>query len=316
MQSFTIFSSIFDNTTQKKKEFKSWESFESFLYKISEIPGYKPKKGEYIDKKIATPLFSPAIYNENTTRANANVIKWAKWAALDVDDYEGSADDAIAPFKNYYYVCYSSASSTKEHPRFRLVFPLQFDVKTENIRHFWYALNTEFNSVGDHQCKDLSRMYYVPAKYKGAFNFIFTNKGDIINPQEMMQKHDYVETFKSSFGSNFSEKIKAKMKEYRETKLINDDISWSSYEDCPFVYKKWLVEYQVISETGWYAAMYKIMSGIANSAIKAGYPITPTEIAILCEEIDSATGSIQKTRYGNRPYEVEAARAIDYVLSS
>ena len=40
---------------------------------------------------------------------------------------------------------------------------------------FWYALNKELGDIGDPQTKDLSRMYYVPGKYEGAYNFIFNN---------------------------------------------------------------------------------------------------------------------------------------------
>ena len=58
--------------------------------------------------------------------------------------------------------------------------------------------------------------------------------------------------------------------------------------------------------------MYQIMISIAGSAIKYKYPITATEISILCRQIDLETGGW----YKNRPIEKEAQRAIDYVLSN
>jgi hypothetical protein len=54
------------------------------------------------------------------------------------------------------------------------------------------------------------------------------------------------------------------------------------------------------------------MISIAGSAIKYKYPITATEISILCRQIDLETGGW----YKNRPLEKEAQRALDYVLGS
>ena len=172
--SLTVFDSIFDNKTSKRMDFAEWTDLEKVLYRLSKMPGYKAKRGEM---KKSSSLISPAIYQPNSTRANANVIAWAGWAALDVDSYEGDMQTGLAQYQDYHFVCYSTASSTIEKPKFRLVFPLVRHVPAESIRHFWFALNKQFNSIGDEQAKDLSRMYYVPAQYPGANNFIFTNSG-------------------------------------------------------------------------------------------------------------------------------------------
>lgn len=307
MTNLTIFSNIFDNKTHKAMSFSSLEKFEKLLYDLSKQPGYKPKKGEF---KAGSPLISPAVYTQGETRKNVNVTKWAKWAALDVDEYDTSFEEAIKVFKPYYFICYSSASSTKEKPKFRVVFPLSNDVPADKIRHFWYALNTEFNSLGDKQTKDLSRMYYVPAKYPNAYNFIFTNKGDLIDPATLMRKHDYVEGFKQSFTSTLPDHIREEIQKYRSNRLTNTNIAWSSYADCPFVNKQLVMEYRTISESGWYSKMYSIMVSIAGNAIKRGYPITPDEVSRLCLDIDRDTGGW----YKNRPIILEASRAIDYAL--
>ena len=65
MYSVTVFNSQFDNKTDKRFDFKTWSSFEKFLYKLSE----QPLKG----KKDAQ-LISPATYEDGTTRANKNVL--------------------------------------------------------------------------------------------------------------------------------------------------------------------------------------------------------------------------------------------------
>ena len=74
------------------------------------------------------------------------------------------------------------------------------DVPKEKIKHFWYALNKELGDVGDPQTKDLSRMYYIPGKYEGAYNFIFNCfSGEDMDPYDIMAKHDYVERVSSAY---------------------------------------------------------------------------------------------------------------------
>ena len=137
-------------------DFSSYAQFEQLLFELS--------REKRPDKKSA-PLISPAIYHKDTTRANDNVIGWAGWCAVDIDEHNFDDDikkELIKHYGKWNYICYSTASSTKEHPKFRLVFPLSKDVSKDKIKHFWYALNKELGDVGDPQTKDLSRMYYVP----------------------------------------------------------------------------------------------------------------------------------------------------------
>lgn len=311
MYSVTIFKSLFDNKTDKRVDLKDWSAFEKMLYDLSKIPGYKAKRGE---NKKSSPLISPAIYEEGTTRANKNVIEWAGWAAVDVDDhkFKGNLKDELSDrFGNWYYVCYSTASSTLDTPKFRLVFPLTRSVAPGKIRHFWYALNTELGSIGDKQTKDLSRMYYVPATYPNAHNFIFTNHGEYIDPNIIISKHNFVDntTIGNSFFDRLPEELQSKVIQHRRDKLERrTDIKWSSYRDCPFVNKNLISDYMTISETGWYSKMYSMMVSIAATAVKQGYPISAIEIAQICKEVDQDSGNW----YENRPLKLESERAIEY----
>jgi hypothetical protein len=312
--SLTLFNNIYDNKTDKRMDFSSWEKFESLLYNISKQPGYKPVKGEK-QKQKPSPLISPAVYKPNTTRANDNTVAWAGWAAVDVDDHEfkGNLKDELHDrFGNHYYVCYSTASSTTDAPKFRLVFPLTAQVEASKIRHFWYALNTELGSIGDVQTKDLSRMYYVPANYPGANNFIFTNTGSHIDPFELMGKHTYIESSARSAFDRMPEAIRNAIMNERKSRLINTDISWTSYHDCPFVNSRIVEEYKTVSGTGWYHKMYQLMVSIASAAIRKNYPITAKEIEILCRQLDIETGGW----YKNRPLNQEASRALDFVMKN
>lgn len=320
MYSLTVFKSVYDNNTETRVDFETFEKFEKSLYHLSTLPGYKPKKGE--SSKNASPLISPATYKPGTTRANANVVEWAQWAALDVDNhtFNGDLEDELARlYPGYYYICYSTASSTESHPKFRLVFPLSRAVDAKEIRHFWFALNTEFGRVGDSQTKDLSRMYYVPAQYPDAFNFIFTHRtAGYLNVDDLLAKHKYEEKANSNnFFDRLPEELQKEVIKHRQNKLTQNksNITWTSYKDCPFVNQNLISEYKRISRTdgsGRYSMIYKIMTSIACNAIKKKYPINEFEISEMILQLDRDTAN----RYQKRPLNVEAGRAIEFAYKN
>ena len=297
----TLFKSLYDVATDEAIDFNYFVDFEKVLYKLADIPR-KDKTSAY--------LMSPASYISGTTRKNDNVTSWGGWCAVDVDDYEGDIDNYSVG--KYHYVCYSTASSTKENPKFRLVFPLTRQIQREEIKHFWFALNTELGEVGDIQTKDLSRMYYIPGKYANAFNFIFTREGDYIDPQVLMNKHEYIEKGGNTFFDKLPKSMQDALINHTKNSLTNTDITWTSYRDCPFFPRNLETEYKTISGTGWYYKMYQIMVALAGNAIKSKYPITAKEIAWLCRELDMDTGNW----YDKRPLDKEAERALEYVMKN
>lgn len=280
-------------------DYDSFDDFEKVLYRLA--------NGEKYQKKTDAPLISPATYKTGTTRANANVTAWGGFGIVDVDDYEGSIENIHDKYSNYKYVCYSTASSTKEHPKFRLVFPLTEQVPADRIKHFWHALNKEIGDIADAQTKDLSRMYYVPSKYKDAYNFIFTHDGELMDPKVLMEKHRYV-VKSDSFFDRLPEAIKKGLLEHKKNQLNNTNYSWTGFDDCPFVNKKQVEDYKAITGGGWYLQMYKIMVSTAGNAMQRGYPITAREIAWICQDLDNQTGSW----YGKRDMVKEAERAIEF----
>lgn len=305
-----MFKNIYDNKTDKRMDFSSWEQFEKLLYDLSKVKRKSKKDAQ---------LISPAIYQPDTTRANKNVVAWAGWAALDIDDHDFKGDlknELIGRFGAFYFVCYSTASSTISKPKFRVVFPLRRCVPSNRIKHFWYALNTEFGELGDKQTKDLSRMYYIPADYDSANNFIFTNNaGDFIDPDVLIAKHPApasVSNSSRSFIDRLPEEIQKQVIKYRAAAMEgNKNVSWSSYRDCPFVNQKLVKEYSSIAGvdgTGRYAMIYRIMTSIAINAIRQEYPITAHEIAALIRELDQETSN----RYENRNLVLESDRAIEF----
>ena len=302
--SLTLFKNIYDNKTNRNTNLKSFQDFEKVLYDLSNIQ--RKSKGE-------AELMSPAVYEKGTTRANANVIEWCGWCAVDVDDYkfDGELKDAILNHtRNWRFVCYSTASSTLDYPKFRLVFPLKRKISNKEIPRFNFALQNALGGIGDEQTKDLARMYYIPANYVGANNFIFSHNGDYVDPDALIKEFPYAEkTNSSKFFDRLPEELQRQIVEHRKSRMDNTDIRWTSYRDCPFFPRNLEKEYRVISNTGWYHKMYQIMVAIAGNAIKKEYPITADEIASLCRELDMETGNW----YKSRPLDKEADRALEYV---
>lgn len=318
--SLTAFKSIYDNKTSRQYHHNNWESFESMLYKMSKIPGYKLKKGEFRPPYglTSSPLISPASYLPDTTRSNNSVICWSGWAALDIDDHVFNGDLEKELHEKYgknYYVCYSTSSSTIEHPKFRLVFPLTDVVNKECIKHFWFALNREFDDLGDAQTKDLSRLYYVPAIYPNANNFIFTNVGKFIDPAELMSKHKEEGikrplTLFEQMPTDIQRMVIAQRADALKDEA-NMDYHWTTYSDCPFVNKSLIADYTSISRTdgsGRYSMIYKIMASIACSAVRKKYPINAVQLEELIRQLDRDTSNC----YSKRPLNVESERALDF----
>ena len=312
----TIFKNLYDNKTDKVMGLDSFDDLEDLLYQLSEV-SRNGKRDSY--------LISPACYAEGTNRrCNENVTYWSAWAAMDIDNHdfnrEDLKNDLLRCYGHFRFVCYSTAGSLGSAPKFRLVFPLTRPVRSENIRHFWYALNAELGDIGDPQTKDLSRMYYIPASYSGAYNFIFSNRdGRDIDPTDLTIKHpiDPSKLGSGKGGGSFIDRLPKGMQEqilaYRKmsNETVGSNVRWSGYQDCPFVNQSMVSEYKSIANidgSGRYAFIYRIMVSIAVSAVRAGYPITVNEIVSLIRELDSETSN----RYHKRRLDVEADRAIEF----
>ena len=294
----------YDNKTHRRMDFQTFDGLEKLLYELAK----QPKKG-----KLDAELFSPAIYETGTTRANKNVIAWAGWCAVDVDDIEvdGELNDYVRNLvPDWRFVCYSTASSRPDRPKFRLVFELDRHISVAEIKHFWYSLQSRLDDQGDKQCKDLSRMYYIPATYAEADNFIFSGAGKPIDVDALLQRYPYVEKVKT--GASFLERLPPDLADqvisHRKNRMQNTSIVWTSYRDCPFWPQTMALEYATISNPGWYHKMYKMMVDIAARALEKEYPITSNQIADLCKQFDMEHGGW----YENRPIEIEADRALEY----
>lgn len=311
----TRFRSIKETSIEDLVEFSSWDDYVEWLRELSHKPSIKPKDEKDILNPKAAKLITPAIFKPKTKRGNVNVLGWGGWAAVDIDEKlsNSNLDTLFQRIKPYNYVMYSSASSRKSHPKFRIVFELEGWIKAEKIKPFWQALNAECLGIVDAQTKDLCRMYYSPGQYEKAFNFFYTNKALPMNPFELIEKHGTL-SFRKQLSDRLGKQMQNKIKQQRLQELIGQKkhYSWTNYADCPFVKQEHLDQWNSITETGWYHLSFKMMCSIASRAFFMKYPLTAQELAQIVKEIDDST--IQ--RYTNRNWEKEANRAIDYVLSN
>jgi len=306
MIELTVFASQYDNRTNRRVKFDDWGSFVSTL-KASSRCRFASKK--------AAELISPAIYKPNTTRAINNVEKWAGWLALDIDSMDITSSTmhiAFEQFNSYQYVCYSTASSSHEQPKFRLVLPLSRDANgPTEIQRLWYATNRELGDVADPQTKDVTRMFYVPGNYASAeYQFFIDNRhGQVLDVDELLAKWPYQPPKDhTSVYSALPEYLQQAVREYRQNRASNIDATWTDYTDCPFVPQSLIEQYKNISDGGWYRMLYRIMVATAINAIEADYPITEEQIEQIARDIDRDNG----LWYKKRPFKREAANALAY----
>lgn len=310
MYELTIFKSPFDNKTHRKMTLKTWSEFVELLRGLSKREGRKGGNN-------SSPLISPAVFKDGTTRANRNTEYWGSWCAIDIDDHDLPNDveklkEALhARFGEYNYVVYNTASSREDHLKFRLVFELDERIEHDRIKACWYAINQWVEELGDPQTKDMARMYYVPARYPSAFDFFFSNTGRAVNTSELIAKYPYREKKSIGILDNLSPEMYKAMLEYKKGKLNNTEYVWSGYKDCPFFPKPLGEKYKQIcfsKSVGLYFTMYKIMVAIAMNAMNKSYPISSQQIADLCREFDREVSN----QYQNRSLEKEAEKALEY----
>lgn len=301
---------VYDNKTHRVMDFECWNDFVDLLQKLSL---------RQIQTKTDAELISPAVFEDNCPRRNKHVLMWAQWAAIDVDDVD--LDDDVKTFVgnqlgDWDCVVYSTASSTQQHPKFRVVFRLTRNVYNNEIKHFWSALNTHIGNINDQQTKDLARMYYTPATYQAADNFFFVNKGEAIDVDQLLMKYPQpAEKHPVDFLHRLPEQWQQQIVDHRQSLMDNVDVKWINYTDCPFVNKNLINQYKTISSidgTGRYRMIYKIMCSTAASAINNKYPMTTAELVELIRQLDNDTSR----RYQHRPLDVEANNAIQYAYQN
>ena len=95
-------------------------------------------------------FFVGGVYGESGERVEENLLS-RTMLTLDVDDYQGSADDLqfdiAINFAGLTYVAYSTYSSTEDEPRCRVAIPLSRPVSPAEYRALFDAIKDDFFNV-------------------------------------------------------------------------------------------------------------------------------------------------------------------------
>ena len=277
-----------------------------------------------ISGKHDSQLITPAVFPIGQRRRKSDIRELGGWLAFDVDrcslgpEVQKRLAEDRHPLSEYLFWAYSTASSTPQNPKFRLVLPLASAISPSDYPHLWQeaARLLPDGAEVDDAAKDVGRLYYAPATMKapGALNFFFSSgRARLLDPQRLLARARYRRLGGAKLAEQVPEKYRRALAGRRLASLTNTGYSWSSYRDCPFWPRALADEYRsrpAGSAEGWWVLFYTIMCGVAGRAVKKGYPITAAEVEQLMREFDRDTGGW----YPKRPILAEAQTAIDFVL--
>ena len=146
--------------------------------------------------KEDTPLFCPAEFAPNTTRAKLNVIR-VHLGVLDIDCIDDAGlEDLVATLKPFEYVAYTTLSHYEKKAKgtsdytLRIVLPLKSPVANADWESFWYAFDRMTGHVTDIKPKSSCHFYILPAKYPQDPPPLYEHhKGNWLDPAEVLAKH-------------------------------------------------------------------------------------------------------------------------------
>ncbi|MES2192173.1 MAG: phage/plasmid primase, P4 family [Pseudomonadota bacterium] len=202
--SIVLFNNQFDNEPSPREY--TWKQLKAKYFSTHTV---RKEKGGMV--------FSPVIYDEGTTRKNANV-KAVYCAVFDIE-HNGAFDEIRANLAGYRYAAYSTFSHRHSDPRYRLIIPLAKPVAAELWPIAWQRLNLWMGGIDDPSTKDAARIYYLPSRPPGSQEyFIEEGEGKAIDIDDLPE-----------LSSEKLEKIHASVRSSHETKP-HKDLTTSSVE--------------------------------------------------------------------------------------
>lgn len=129
------------------------------------------------------PLWSPASYDLVAHRGDENVSS-ISCLVLDFDDgFDWS--DFEDSWQRWTYCVHTSFSHTKDHPKWRAVFPLAQPVQAEDWANVYASLSIGLSQgLTDPSCKDRSRMYYLPSHPEGEEQYFNWHDGELLQQSD------------------------------------------------------------------------------------------------------------------------------------
>lgn len=149
-----------------------------------------------VAKKEAAPMYSPALYNGNTKRSNANVIGVSA-LVVDFDNQQAGVPTAPADAlpnlpDDIAYIWHSTFSATEEKPKWRLIIPFSRPVLPAEWG--WVAKGGLYmlgNDDGiDRSTSDISRAFFVMSHPPGGVSAAGFRAGEYLDPQYLLDQID------------------------------------------------------------------------------------------------------------------------------
>ena len=126
-------------------------------------------------------LWSPALYREGARRDSEQVVSVS---CLSLDFDSGIAPEkASEDWSRWYHIVHSTWSHKPEHPKFRLVLPLQRPVLRDDWRDFWEWAAERSGSASDPALKSAGSTFALPATpNRRAPRVSFVHAGALLDP--------------------------------------------------------------------------------------------------------------------------------------
>lgn len=169
-----------------KKEGKAWspvtfvKSLAGYTFK-EEVEEVKEVTGEIIKLKLwENPVGQQVLttLQDSILRRDINV-RQVFMAVLDLDHQQEPPETLLAPWKDLNYIFHTTYSHNPEENdgRYRLIIPFAEPVTAEEFREIWPVLYERSGHRADGKCKNLSRVFFLPAHHPDRQNdaFVWTS---------------------------------------------------------------------------------------------------------------------------------------------
>lgn len=301
---FSYVSAFYDNKPDRCKV-KNWEEFVIHMRAISDVDGYKPAAGQYdVD---GSGLISPAIYqNDGDKRCNELVIGW-DMICFDIDDGVKDIEVVRTIFKPFSYIIYSSPNCTATKLKLRVVIPLHKRAPRNVLTQVWHGMHM-WTKLCDPACKDQSRGYYVPARYRnrGAeyTHFFLENDGITLDWETLISR--YPSPPEKDLFKIKDPLLGLKRKIFQNAKGIPS--MNITDQNCPFV-KPWMREkYALTPVGGHHRAIYIFMLQCCHNAETIEYPLSHEELVDMGRQLDDLDGGF----YDDKKLQDSAKDALEF----
>jgi hypothetical protein len=297
--------SVFENTvsTEPMMVESSWVEFVETMAEFAVQA--RPATGQ--EKGYNTPMISPAVYGEESTRKNANVECLGGWTAIDLDKGVVTFDEVITILDAVPvdHVVHTTTKSVPTSERMRAILPLSRDVLPHEATAFWAGCFEFFGRINDIQTKDISRIYAVPAQWDGSTpRFAARFDGNLLDVDEMITHAPVVEPpTPVSVSKTQLSKIRAALAGHGK---LNTD--GQSIYDSRVVHSRFIETYLNLPKGDHHRGLYQFMAKIAERGFYLGLAVTPSQLADYARQLDNISAvKTSKTRWSRILGEAQTA---------